>query len=230
MHAPLLHTLLPSVAIQAAGDVFARVLAFEIRPVQIAVILLAGGLAREPQATRVGAQVLVALKCEPGRPVGVATARPRSLAPTGIHEIERFGHGVAAEHHTQDGEEFGFGTLCGLGFDAMGLIRDDGGYENSAAGEEFRDVERLVDGIVAPIRGGVQEVLETRFPEDLVGGELQEDFGVDTHLERGDGDLLPAGQRRMEGHEVGLENADGEGADGIIGLNAAAVLVRNLDP
>lgn len=76
----------------------------------------------------------MALECESGRPVGVAAAGPRRLAPARVHEIDWLGDGVVTEHLAEDGQELGFGDVVGLGFDTVGLVGHHGGEEDAAAG------------------------------------------------------------------------------------------------
>lgn len=64
-------------------------------------------------------------------------------------------------------------------------------------------------------------------PKDLIGRELQEDFGVDAHLEGGDGDFLPARKSGLKADEVGLQNSHGESTDSVVRVNAAAVGIGN---
>ena len=95
--------------------------------------------------------------------------------------------------------------------------------------------ERLPERVAAALeRGRVQVELRVGGPELRVGGgvELEEDLGVDAHVEGGDGGLFPARERRREGHggearEGVLQDAEGEGADGVRGADAG--VVRGVD-
>ena len=171
--ASLARALFPSTfPFDARGNALARALTLEVCAVKVTVIFLAGGFACEPQAADVGAEVLVALQCEAGRPVGVATASPGCFAPARIHEVDRVRDGGVAEHLAKDDEDLGFGDIVGLSFEAVGLVCHDGHDEDAAAGEELGDIERLGNGVVAAGWGGVEEVLVVGLPEDLVGREL----------------------------------------------------------
>ena len=66
-------------------------------------------------------------------------------------------------------------------------------------------------------------------PEDLVGWKLEEDLGVDSHLEGLDGDLLPVGKFRRECNVPRLEDTHGKCGDGVICLDAARVCIGNSD-
>ena len=109
----------------------------------------------------------MSLEREARRPIRIRAERPRDLAPAGIHEGDGVGNIFGAEHLAQDGEDFGFGQVVRLVFNYAGLVRDDGGDEDAAPGEEVGDVERLKDGVVAPLLVGVEEVLVFLVPEDF---------------------------------------------------------------
>ena len=108
----------------------------------------------------------------------------------------------------------GFGDVVGLGFDGVGLGLDDGDEDDAGAGEEAGRVEGLEDGVVAAGVGvGVEEELVGLVPEDLGGGELEEDFGVGAHGEGFDAFLFPVRERGGECDGVVLENTEA-GGDG----------------
>lgn len=65
------------------------------------------------------------------------------------------------------------------------------------------------------------------WPEGLV--ELEEEFCVGSEGEGGDGGLLPVGEGGREGYGVVLEDAEGDGGDGVIGFYAGAVGGGDLD-
>lgn len=192
---------------------------------QIPKVLTTSRLARKPQPPSISAQILVSFEREPGRPIGVAAVGPGRGAPAGIHEINRLRHVLGTEHLAQGREDLGFGEVVGLLVDDVGLVGDDGDEEDAAAGEEVFVVEVLPHGVVAAGVGGVEEELGAVVLEDSVGRELEENFGVDPHLEGFDGDAFPVGEGGGEGYGVGLENADGEGVDGVVGFDAGGVCV-----
>ena len=138
-------------------------------------------------------------------PIGVGASRPGRLAPARVHEIDRVGDVLVTEHLAQNGEDLELGTLVGLGFDASRLVGHDGSEEDSGAGEKIREVERLEDRVVATLWGGVEEVLIAGIPENAVGRKLEEDFGVDAHLEGFDRDAFPLWKWRVKSHQVGLK-------------------------
>jgi len=59
------------------------------------------------------------------------------------------------------------------------------------------------------------------WPEGFV--ELEEEFCVGAEGEGGDGGLLPVRERGREGYGVVLEDAEGDGGDGVVGFDAGAV-------
>jgi len=63
--------------------------------------------------------------------------------------------------------------------------------------------------------------LLVRGPEGLV--ELEEELCVGAEGEGGDGGLLPFGKLGRECYGVVLENAEGDGRDGVVGFDAGAV-------
>jgi len=89
-----------------------------------------------------------------------------------------------------------------LRFDTAGLLGNYRGDEDSGPGKKTREVKWLEDGIVATLRGGVEEELVARIPEDAVGRELEEDLGVNAHLEGFDRDTFPEGEWRVESHQI----------------------------
>lgn len=106
----------------------------------------------------------------------------------------------------------------------------DGAEEDAGAGQEAWDVEGLEDRVPAPLHGvGVEEELRRRVLEDLLGGPLQEDLGVRTHGEGGDGLVFPVWQGRVEADDVVLEGAEAEGADRVVGADAGVVRVVDVE-
>lgn len=219
------------IAAHTRRHLLSHILPFGPRALQKAKVLRAGVLAREPEAAHIRTEILMLLDRHAGGPVGVAAGGPRGGAPAGVHEGDGVGDVGRAEHVAEDGEDLGLcgGVVLGLGDEGFG--GDDGDEEEAGAGEEGRVGERLPQRIVAAFeRRGVEEVFGVVGPELRRRGEveLQEDFGVDAHVELGDGGLLPGGERRVEGHggEAGqgvLQYAEGEGADGVLGLDAGVV-------
>lgn len=199
------------------------------RAVQVPVILRARRLAREPQPARIRPQVLVALERQARRPIRIRPVRPRRGTPARIEEVDRVGDVVGAEHVAQRDEDLRLGGFVGLAVDDEGLVGDDGDKEDAATGEEVGVVEGLPDGVVAALRGRIEEQLFGFVPEDLVRRELKEDFGVGGHLEGFDGGALPVREGRGEGDGGGLEDADGEGGDGVVGDDAGTVGVGHGD-
>ena len=163
------------------------------------------------------------------RPIGIRPVRPGRGAPAGIHEIDRLRDIFRTEHLAQRNEDLLLRRLIILSVDDDGLVGDDGNEEDAAAGEEAFVVEGLPDGVIPTHRGGVEEEFGGGVPEDFVGGKLEEDFGVSGHLEGFDGDALPVGKGRGECDVSGLEDADGEGGDGVVGFDAASVSVGDGD-
>ena len=86
----------------------------------------------------------------------------------------------------------------------------------------------MEEGVVAPfVRIGVEEELGGGVPEDFVGRELEEDFCVGCHVEIFDALALPGWQGGGEPDSIVLEDAEGECADGIVGVDTGAVLVED---
>ena len=89
----------------------------------------------------------------------------------------------------------------------MADVLDDGYEDDARAREEAGAVDGLEDRVVAALVGvGVEEELGGGVPEDFVGRELQEDFGVGSHGEGFDAFLFPV--RGGEGYGVVLEDAE----------------------
>ena len=84
-------------------------------------------------------------------------------------------------------------------------------------------VEGLPDRVVAAARRGVEKELGGFVPKDLVGRELEEDLRVDAHLEGLDRFGLPGGEGWGKGDVAGLEDADGEGGNGVFGFDAGVI-------
>ena len=189
------------------------------------IVLRARVLPREPQASDVAPQILVLLQRHARRPVAVAPVRPLVRAPARVHERGRLGD--VAEHLAQHRQDLLLGGVVVLGLDDRGLPRHDGHEEDVAAGQEVRVRQGLEERVV-PARGGrrVEEVLGVGGPE--LGGKLEEDLGVDAHVEAGNRRPFPGGQRRREGHGCVfglrvLQDAEGEGADGVLRFEARVV-------
>jgi len=220
----LLHTrrLIP---LQTARDGTAHLLPLEPGSVQEAVVLGVGVLAREPQATDVGPEVLMHFEGRAGGPVTVAAERPGGGAPAGIHEGGGLRDVGRAVHVAEDGEDLGLrgGVVLVLG--GVGLVGDDCDEEDAGAGEEAGAIEGLEDGIVATFdRVCVEEELGGGVPEYFVCRELEKDFGVRgcstlmdllsigrskglTHRKRFDAFLLPSRKLWREFYDIILEDS-----------------------
>lgn len=133
----------------------------------------------------------MSLEGEPRGPVGVGPVRPRGLPPPGVHEIDRFRHVFVSKHLAEDREDFRLGQLVRLSLQHPRLIRHHGGHENAAARVELWEIQRLKNGIVATFLVGVEQIFVGLIPKDLVGWKLNENFGVNSHLERLNRDFLP---------------------------------------
>ena len=208
-------------ALQTSRDLLPNRLPLKISAVEKAVELRAGSLARVPETPSIRAEVLVPFQGKSGRPIRIATVGPGGGAPARIHKVEGLGDVVSAEHLTQRDEDLLLCGFVGLVVDDVGLVGDDGDEEDAAAGEEVGEIEVLPDGVVAPGRRGVEEELRGIVPEGFVGWELEEDLGVDSHLEGLDGDLLPTWELRGECDISGLEDTDGKCVDCVIRLDTA---------
>ena len=222
-------TLLPVLPLQTSRNLLSRRFSLEIRPMQIPIKLTIRRLPRIPQSPIIRTQVLVPLKSEPRGPIGVRAVSPRRDAPAGIHKVEWLRDVFCAEHLPQGHHNLGFRRGVVLVVDDVGFVGDDSDEEDAAAGEEVCVIEILPDGVVPALTVGVEEELRGVVPENFVGRELEEDFGVDAHLESLDGGFLPVGEGRREGDVVGLEDADGKGGDCVISFYAAGVGVVDCD-
>lgn len=160
---------------------------------------------------------------EPRWPVRVGAISPRYFPPAGIHEIDRLGDFVGAENFAKDIEDLVFGQLIRLFFNHAGLVGNDSCKENAAPRQEIRDIKGLKNGVIAAFGMSVKEVLHGLVPEYLVGRELEEDLGVDTHLEGLDGDLLPAWKGRGEFDFIRLEHPNREGTYCIVSFDTCSV-------
>ena len=178
----------------------------------------------------------------PRWPIRVATVRPGFQAPARVVKRNRIGHVRLGEHVPQHSEYLRFCRRVILRFDGVALIMHHGHEEDAGAGEETGRVDGLEDGVVATLMGvGVEEELGRLVPEDLGRGELEEYFGVGSHLEGFNTFLFPARERGGECYCGILENAEAgcgewmfvelcvgdsrEGADCVGGIDAAAVLI-----
>ena len=189
---------------------------------QIPIVLRTRRLAGEPHIANVSTEILVALQRQAGRPVGVGAVRPGGGAPAWVVERDRIWD-VIAVHLAEGDHDLGLGGFVILVVDAVGLIGDDSYEEEAGAGKEIFVIEGLPDRVVAAAWRGVEEEFGGFVPEDLVGWELEEDLGVDAHLEGLDGLGLPGGEGWGEGDIAGLQDTNGEGRDGVVGLDAGAV-------
>ena len=181
-------------------------------------------LPREPQATRVGAQILMHLEGCPRRPVGIAPIRPGFIRPAGIGEGCGFGNTFVGEHLAEDLEDLVFGLAEGLALDAIGLFVDDGREEDVGSGQEVLCREGLEYRVISPGgRRGIQEKLGIVGPEGLL--ELHEDLDVRAHVELLDRGLFPARQLGVEGDGFVLEDAQGKGADRIGRSDTSTVFI-----
>ena len=88
-------------------------------------------------------------------PIRVRAVGPWRGTPARIHEIDRSGDVVFAEHLPEDDDDLLLCCLVTLLVDDDGLIGYDGDEEDAAAGKKAFVVERLPDGIVAALGGGV---------------------------------------------------------------------------
>ena len=195
-------------ALQTSSDLLSGRFPLEIGTMEKAVELRARSLARVPETPGIRAEVLVPFEGESGRPVGVAAVGPGRGAPARIHEVDGLGDVGGAEHLAQRDEDLLLCGFVGLVVDDVGLVGDDGDEEDAAAGEEVGEIEVLPDRVVAPGRRSVEEELGGIVPEGFVGWELEEDLGVDSHLEGLDGDLLPTWEFGRECDVSGLEDTD----------------------
>ncbi|KAI6774179.1 hypothetical protein HG531_001028 [Fusarium graminearum] len=175
------------------------------------------GLAGEPESLDVGAHVLVLLESHANRPVAVRTECPAANwnLLLGKHELENLEHLL-------------LGLLVSLTLHAPGLLSSNSGEEDVGALSKALGVERLEKRVSATLDGiSVKKELGLVIPERLV--ELHENLGVGAHGKLVNGALLPCGKSRLEINNIVLEHADGERADGIVGLDAATVLVGDLN-
>ena len=78
----------------------------------------------------------------------------------------------------------------------------------------------MKSGVVAPLRGGIQQKLVAGLSGDLVGRELQEYLDIDAHLEGFDCHAFSVRKMMVECHKIGLKHANGECPDNVIGRDA----------
>lgn len=203
--------------------------AFEKRSLDVSIILLAGCFPRKPQPISVCTEILVTFEGETRRPVRIGAMSPRFFTPPGIHEVDRLGNFLVAEHLAEDFQNLGLGFIVRLVLNNKGLIRHDSRDKDAAAREKFWNTKWLENGIVASFRASIQQVLRGPIPKDLIGRKLQENFGVNTYIKCFDGGLLPAWERRSEVYFAGFEDANGEGANSVVGIDTRSIGIMNCD-
>lgn len=135
------------------------------------------------------------------RPVAVRAERPLFRAPPRIHEGDGLGDVLVGEHSPENREALSLGHFVGLLLDTIRLAAYHRREDDVRALVETRAAERLPDGIItASVRVSVEEVLRVHVPECLV--ELEEHFGVCSHLELLNRISLPAWQLWLEFYNV----------------------------
>ena len=196
---------------------------------EIAVEFSASSLACVPDTPGICPEVLVPFQCESGRPIGVAAVGPWRSTPPRIHEVEGIWDILGAEHLTERDEDLLLRGFIVLVVDDVRLICDHSDEKDAAAGDKVWEIQILPYGVVASGWRCIEEKFRRIVPKDLVRWKLEEDLGVDSHLEGLDGDLLPVREFGLKCNVPRLEDTHGKRGDRVVRLDAARVRIGNGD-